>query len=137
MDPALVASNATAGRAARLARQADHPIPFPVEGIQVDGGSEFMAEFEQLCADRQLTLFVLPPKRPQLNGAVERSQSTWRYEFYACHDLPSRLIELQAEVDRFAHHFNHVRPHQALGDLTPAQYLAHRSQGDLAASHMG
>ena len=126
---ALVASNATAGRARALLDKLITTSPFPVRGIQVDGGSEFMAEFEQLCADQALTLFVLPPKRPQLNGAVERSQSTWRYEFYACHDLPPRLIELQAEVDRFAHHFNHVRPHQALGDLTPAEYLASRSKG--------
>ena len=133
---ALVASNATAGRARALLAKLITSSPFPVKGIQVDGGSEFMAEFEQLCADHALTLFVLPPKRPQLNGAVERTQSTWRYEFYACHDLPSRLIELQAEVDRFAHHFNYVRPHQALGDLTPAEYLTHRSKGDLPASHM-
>lgn len=25
---------------------------------------------------------VLPPKRPQLAGAVERAQGSWRYEFY-------------------------------------------------------
>jgi transposase InsO family protein len=133
---ALVASNATAGRARALLDKLITTSPFPAKGIQVDGGSEFMAAFEQLCADQALTLFVLPPKRPQLSGAVERSQLTSRYEFYACHDLPSRLIERQAEVDRFAHHFNHVRPHQALGNLTPAQYRAQRSQGDLAASHM-
>lgn len=133
---ALVASSATAGRARALLEKLIAASPFPVKGIQVDGGSEFMAEFEQLCADQRLTLFVLPPKRPQLNGAVERTQSTWRYEFYACHDLPSRLSELQVEVDRFAHHFNYVRPHQALGDLTPAEYLATRSQAAFTASHM-
>ena len=58
-------------------------MPFPVRGIQVDGGSEFMAAFEQACADNDLALFVLPPKRPQLNGGVERAQGSWRYEFYA------------------------------------------------------
>src|SRR5262245_44715218 len=43
---------------------------------------------------RAVALFVLPPKRPQLNGAVERAQGSWRYEFYACHDLPHRLDRL-------------------------------------------
>lgn len=133
---ALVAGRATARRAAALLEKLITTCPFPVRGIQVDGGSEFMAEFEQLCADRQLTLFVLPPKSPKLNGSVERAQSTWRYEFYACHELPTGLASLQAEVDRFAHHFNHVRPHQALGDLTPAEYLAARSNGDPRPSHM-
>ena len=115
-----------------LAGETDHHLSVPGPWCSepapakagVDGGSAFMAEFEQFCADRQLTLFILPPKSPKLNGSVERAQSTWRYEFYACHELPAALVPLQAEVDRFAHHFNHVRPHQALGDLTPAEYLA-------------
>jgi len=70
-------------------------------GIQVDGGSEFMAEFEQVCKDNALALFVLPPKRPDLNGAVERAQSSWRYEFYAGHDLPRQLDRLNEHIDAF------------------------------------
>jgi putative transposase len=73
-------------------------------------GSEFKADFERMCQTRGLDLFVLPPKRPGLNGCVERAQGSWRYEFYASFDLP--------------HRFNHHRPLQALGDKTPAEYLA-------------
>ena len=62
-----------------------------------------MAEFEQACQDKGLALFVLPPKRPDLNGAVERAQSSWRYAFYACHDLPHRLERLNEHIDAFAH----------------------------------
>ena len=43
---------------------------------QVDGGSEFMGEFEAECARRSLPLKVLPPRRPQLNGIVERANRT-------------------------------------------------------------
>jgi putative transposase len=89
--------------------------PFPVRGIQVDGGSEFRAAFEEACQAKNLNLFVLPPKRPQLNGYVERAQGSWRYEFYACYHLPTRLNRLQPLVDSFAYRFNHHRPHQALG----------------------
>jgi hypothetical protein len=46
-------------------------MPFNVAGIQADGGAEFMVDFELACRDRSLDLFLLPPKRPQLNGAVE------------------------------------------------------------------
>ena len=63
-------------------------MPDPVKAIQIDGGSEFMAEFEQACADKNLPLYVLPPRSPKLNGAVERCNGAWRYEFYACVDLP-------------------------------------------------
>ena len=41
--------------------------------------------------DNNLALYVLPPQRPQLNGAVERCNGSWRYEFYAAYDLPHRL----------------------------------------------
>jgi hypothetical protein len=57
-------------------------MPFPVRAVQVDGGSEFMAEFEQACADRGIHLFVLPPHSPKLNGRVERSHRTHTEEFY-------------------------------------------------------
>ena len=110
-------------------------FPFPVRGIQVDGGSEFMAAFEQACKDKGLALFVLPPKRPQLNGAVERAQGSWRYEFYACHDLPSRLDRLNEHIDAFAHLYNHHRPHGALGGQTPSEYL-NRASHETQPSHM-
>ena len=51
-------------------------MPFRVRAIQVDGGSEFQALFEQSCQERGLLLFVLPPRSPKLNGCVERAQRT-------------------------------------------------------------
>jgi transposase InsO family protein len=118
-----VATRTTAQCARALLDKLIAEAPFKIEGIQVDGGSEFRADFEMACQQKGLTLFVLPPKRPQLNGAVERAQASWRYEFYACHDLPSRIEKLQPLVDAFAHRFNHYRPHDALDGQTPAEYL--------------
>jgi transposase InsO family protein len=118
-----VATNASAQSAAALLDKLIAEAPFAIQGIQVDGGSEFRADFEAACKEKNLALYVLPPKRPELNGAVERAQSSWRYEFYACYDLPARLDKLQAFVDAFAHRFNHVRPHDALDGKTPAEYL--------------
>ena len=92
---ALVAGRATARCAAALLDKLIAEVSFRIEGIQVDGGSEFRAEFEDACRERNLCLFVLPPKRPQLNGHVERAQGSWRYEFYGVEDLPSRLKPLQ------------------------------------------
>ncbi len=40
------------------------------EGIE--GGSEFKAEFEQACRAKAIRLYELPPRRPQINGAVGR-----------------------------------------------------------------
>jgi transposase len=47
-------------------------LPMPLEDIQVDGGTEFRAEFEKACKDKILPLFVLP----EINGKIERLNQT-------------------------------------------------------------
>jgi hypothetical protein len=47
-------------------------MPFPVKAIQVDGGSELMAEFEVACQTKGIVLYVPPPRSRQMNSAVER-----------------------------------------------------------------
>jgi hypothetical protein len=133
---AAVAGRATASLAAGFLDKLLAEMPFPVSGIQVDGGSEFRADFEEACRAKGLDLYVLPPRRPQLNGAVERCNGAWRYEFYAAYELPHRLDRLQPFVDAFAYRFNHHRPHDALDGKTPAEYLQTLSRGDPAPSHM-
>jgi transposase InsO family protein len=114
---------ATAPAAAQFLDKLLDALPYAVKAIQVDGGAEFMAEFETACRRRRLDLFVLPPKSPELNGAVERANGAWRYEFYAVHDTPHDLDDLNRHIDRFANLYNTFRPHGALNGLTPADYL--------------
>ena len=100
-------------------------MPVPIRALQVDGGSEFAAAFEQACQHQGIRLFVLPPRSPKLNGAVERANRTHTEEFYESYtgelDLPT-LRRAQREWEQI---YNHIRPHQALGYLTPAEFLAH------------
>jgi putative transposase len=62
---------------ASLQRMEDR-LPFSLRAIQIDGGSEFKAEFEASCQERGIQLFVLPPRSPKLNGMVERLQRSYR-----------------------------------------------------------
>jgi putative transposase len=116
-------NRATAASAAIFLDKLVRDMPFKVEAIQVDGGPEFMADFEQACHDEAIRLYVLPPKCPQMNGAVERCNAAWRYEFYPVYELPRNVDDLNPILDSFQHLHNHHRPHGALGGLTPAQYL--------------
>jgi transposase InsO family protein len=127
---------ATAKNAAQFLEQVLKQMPDPVKAIQIDGGSEFMAEFEQACADKMLPLYVLPPRSPKLNGAVERCNGAWRYEFYACIDLPLSIDKITPLVDAFQHLYNHHRPHGALAGKTPAQYLSSRRANEKPQSHI-
>jgi putative transposase len=129
-------NRATAAAAKNFLTAVLERMPFKVTGIQVDGGSEFMADFEQACADQRLELYVLPPKSPQLNGAVERCNGAWRYEFYALYELPRQLDRLNPLIQAFEHRYNHHRPHQALDGLTPAQHLAQLSAKETTPSQM-
>lgn len=116
-------NRATAASAALFLDKLVADMPFKVDAIQVDGGSEFMAEFEIACQAKGIRLYVLPPKCPQINGAVERCNGAWRYEFYAVYDLPRNVEDLNPILDSFQHLYNYHRPHGALGGMTPAQYL--------------
>lgn len=122
-------ARATSARAAQFLDTLLARMPFPVRALQVDGGSEFAAAFEQACQQRGLRLFVLPPRSPKLNGAVERAQRTHTEEFYEVAAGSLELEELNRELRAWEAVYNTVRPHQALGYLTPQEFLL-RSQAE-------
>jgi putative transposase len=120
---AEVYSNANSLAAAKFLHKVIKQVPFRIQSVQVDGGSEFMAHFEQACKDNNIELFVLPPKRPQYNGGVERTNRTFREEFY---DSPSftmdSIASIRLALDNAVYKHNHYRPHYSLRGLTPSEY---------------
>jgi len=81
---------------------------FAVRAIQVDGGSEFMAQFEVACRERGIRLFVLPPR--------------FKEEFYRYADLSLSLTGINKALRTWERVHNCIRPHQALGYLTPKAF---------------
>ena len=120
-------TRATAQTAAQFLDTLQHRMPFPIRALQVDGGSEFAAEFEQACQQRGLHLFVLPPRSPKLNGAVERANRTHTEEFYQVTPCSLEMKKLNRELRQWETIYNTVRPHQSLGYLTPQQFLLRAS----------
>ena len=100
-------------------------MPFPITALQVDGGSEFAADFETACQARGLRLFVLPPRSPKLNGSVERAQRTHTEEFYEVSDAELTVPALNCALQGWERTYNTVRPHQALGYQTPQEFVQH------------
>ena len=98
-------------------------MPFPIRAIQVDGGSEFQDAFEEECQKRGIKLFVLPPRSPKLNGHVERAQRTHTEEFYEVTDTDFDIPKLNYALIQWERVYNTIRPHQALGYLTPEEFL--------------
>ena len=123
-DTVELGRRATASAAAAVLDRLAERMPFPVRAISIDNGSEFMAEFEAACQARAIALFVLPPRSPKLHGAVERANRTHTEEFYEVTTAEPELEAFQLELRAWETVYNTIRPHQALGYLTPAEYLA-------------
>ena len=117
---------ATAVTATSFLEQMRDRMPFKVSAIQVDGGSEFCAQFEDACKELGIRLFVLPPRSPKLNGHVERAQRTHTEEFYEIYDGDLAMEPLNHALRNWETVYNTVRPHQSLGYLTPLQFLHQR-----------
>ena len=82
----------------------------PIGAIQINGGSEFKAEFEAGCEARGIYLWVLPPKSPELNGCVERTNGMWRCEFHGYWEIDcENLVKVSRCIDAFADDFNRIR----------------------------
>ncbi|MDA8218754.1 MAG: integrase core domain-containing protein [Dehalococcoidales bacterium] len=122
-DVVAVGRSATARGAAKFLEQMLVRMPFRVKGVQIDGGSEFMGEFEAACQAKGLKLIVLPPRSPKLNGSVERAQRTHTEEFWQVTEAEPELAAVRTALAAWESVYNTVRPHQALGYLTPAEYL--------------
>jgi transposase InsO family protein len=65
------------------------------------------------------------PYHPQTCGKVERLHQTLKR--YLARQAPAKtLAELQGQLDGFAHYYNAIRPHRALGGRTPLQAYSAR-----------
>lgn len=131
-----VFSNAKASSAKRFLTDFVARSPFPIESVQVDGGSEFMAEFEDACAQLNIPLIVLPPKKPEYNGGVERGNRTFREEFYSRADLLEDSVRgMQAALSKALVKYNTYRPHRNLKGLTPMEYINNTLSETSSLSH--
>jgi len=127
-DVISVHRQATAATASHFLDTLQERMPFPVKAIQVDGGSEYQAVFEEVCQRRGIKLFVLPPRSPKLNGGVERAHRTHTEEFYEVTDSSFDLAEIRRDLLEWEQIYNTVRPHQALGYLTPLKFLQQKER---------
>ena len=129
-----VYARATSRSAKRFLMDLVEQAPYPIRSLQVDGGSEFMADVEQACEDLGIPLIVLPPSKPQYNGGVERTNRTLREEFYdkACL-LADSIGAMRNELRDAIHRHNTYRPHHALKGQTPMEYIDSLSNSEVSA----
>jgi hypothetical protein len=86
-------------------------MPFPIQRIQTDRGTEFFAEIVHCRLMQKFIKFrPIPPRSPRLK--VERSQLTDRIEFWSRYDGHETRIHQWIEEWQFEYHYR--RPHGSL-----------------------
>ena len=120
LQHAKVCSRATASVARAFLREAVRELD--IRAVQVDGGSEFMAAFEEECKALGLPLLVLPPRSPQLNGIVERANRTVRVECWSQCRGELTCAAMNEALARYLDYYNNRRRHRSLGMKTPAEF---------------
>ncbi len=97
-------------------------FPFPIQAAQTDNGAPFLKEFDKLCKELNIPHYFIYPRHPQQNTYVEISHQADEREFYQQGQGCSILSGMQKNIKEREDTWNTFRPHEALGQLTPAEY---------------
>lgn len=92
--------------------------------IQTDNGSEFISkEMDQWAYDNKVTMDYSRPGKPTDNPFVESFNGSFRDECLNAHWFLS-LEDAAEKIEAWRKDYNECRPHSALNDLTPAEFIA-------------
>jgi putative transposase len=91
--------------------------------LRIDNGPELVSdELEKWARRHCIEHRFIQPGRPMQNGLVERFNRTYREEVLNCY-----VFETLGEVRRMTAdgitRYNEQRPHEALGNVSPCEYL--------------
>jgi putative transposase len=115
--------------AARVVRALDELVQIrgtPVR-LRLDNGPELVSEALERWARRLgIALRFIQPGRPMQNGIIERFNRTYREEVLDCYVFET-LDEVRRMTADWLVRYNEQRPHEALGNLSPKQYLMAKS----------
>ncbi|MBL7141819.1 transposase [Patescibacteria group bacterium] len=114
-----VADSSEATKAYQRARKR---LPFDIACMNTDSGSENGKDFETYLQDTDTIHFFSRTGTPTDNPRVERSHLTDEKEFYGRGNLYQSFEEQEQALHEWEDTYNCVRPHQALGYLTPMEF---------------
>lgn len=96
--------------------------------IRVDNGPEFISrDLDTWAAAHAITLDFTRPGKPTDNGHIESFNGKLRDECLDQHWFVS-LPDARQIIEAWRIDYNDVRPHSALGNLTPTAFLQHEQQ---------
>jgi len=119
---APITKNADSATAAKIEKQIEKKFPFKIACVNTDSGGENGKHFANHLREKEIVHFFSRAGTPTDNPRVERSHVTDDREFYSKGNLCSTFTEQVKKKSRHDHIYNYIRPHQALGYLTPIEF---------------
>jgi putative transposase len=90
--------------------------------IRVDNGPEFISTaMHEWCLSKTIKLQFIQPGRPMQNGYVERFNRSFRGDVLDA-NLFENITQVRILTDEFLEDYNHHRPHESLGNMSPLKY---------------
>lgn len=94
-----------------------------VERVLSDNGSAYKSRlWRDTCAELGITVKKTRPYRPQTNGKIERFHRTMATGWAFAQHYKSETARRKA-LPGWLHHYNHHRPHTAIGKVPPTTRL--------------
>jgi putative transposase len=117
-----VDTSITSARLVRIFEQLRRDHGSLSQVLRTDNGPEFLGEaFVQWAKDHGMAIQYIQPGKPNQNAYIERFNRTFREEVLDQH-LFVRLEDVREAAHWWMIEYNEQRPHDSLGDLTPAEY---------------
>ncbi|GGC50532.1 transposase [Parapedobacter defluvii] len=91
--------------------------------IRSDNGPEFMsAAMMEWCCEHSIEWEFIQPGKPTQNSLIERFNRTFRQDVLDSY-MFDNLSAIRKYANAWAWMYNNERPHSALGNLTPIEFL--------------
>jgi putative transposase len=91
--------------------------------LRTDNGPEFLSgDFVAWAEANGMSIQYIQPGEPNQNAYIERFNRTYREELLSLY-LFNNLSEVREATYWWRNDYNELRPHDSLGDMTPAEYM--------------
>lgn len=121
-----VDTNLPAARIIRVLDQVAAWRGYPAR-LRLDNGPEMISlALADWAEGHGVELDFIQPGKPTQNSFIERFNRTYREEVLDLYAF-STMTEVRNITDEWLNQYNKERPHESLGNLTPAEYLENKN----------
>ncbi len=117
-----LAEDSNSKTAVMVQEETEDRLPFAIACENTDNGGENGKDFSEHLEKNNIVHFYSRAGTPTDNPRVERSHLTDEVEFYQHGNICKTFAEQKQKILNWEYIYNYIRPHQALGNLTPMAF---------------